>query len=363
MASASDQPDVAAVSRRTLEAAIGAGIISREQGDALTALEKGGPAQASGFSADDEQFRFIRGFGDIFVTIGLALFLGAVAYFASTVGELPGAFVALAATSWALAEYFTRIRRMALPSIVLLLVYAYGVYGAAGTLLAQLFGDQELYRLWLLDTTSPPVMIGAGIAGAVATALHYRRFRVPITIAAAAGAVAAIVVGLAIAAGLPRNPAILAMGVAVFALAMRYDLSDPQRLTRRTDIAFWLHMLAAPLVVHPLIGSLLGAEGLFSAQEPGVVTAAWILGVFVLLALVALIVDRRAMLVSGLSYAGIAFGTLVGKAGLSGQVPLTLLVLGALVLILSAGWHGLRRFLLSLLPERLSQNLAHNVQN
>ena len=72
------------------------------------------------------------------------------------------------------------------------------------------------------------------------------------------------------------------------------------------------------------------------------------------LALVALVVDRRAILVSGLSYAGFAFGSLVVKAGLSdGVVPLTMLVLGALVLLLSAGWHVLRRTLLSLLPVAL----------
>ena len=47
-------------------------------------------------------------------------------------------------------------------------------------------------------------------------------------------------------------PLLLLCGLAVFALAMRFDLSDPKRQTRRTDIAFWLHMLAAPLIVHPL---------------------------------------------------------------------------------------------------------------
>lgn len=355
-----DQPDSSVVSRRTLDAAIGAGVITREQADALMAMEARGSLPARAFAPDDEQFRFIRGFGDIFVTIGLALFLVAVAYFAHSVGEVVGAFVGLAAASWGLAEYFTRIRRMALPSIVLLLVFAYSVYGAAGTLLGQIAGDTESFRMWLLNTASPPVMIGAGAVTAIAAALHYWRFRVPITVAAGAGALVAIVVGLAIAAGLPRDVAILAMGFAVFALAMRYDLSDPQRVTRRTDIAFWLHMLAAPLVVHPLIGSFSNGSRLFSLEGPGVATAAWILGVFAALALVALIVDRRAMLVSGLSYAGIAFSALVGKAGLSGQVPLTLLVLGALVLILSAGWHSLRRPLLRLLPERLSQGLAHN---
>ena len=38
---------------------------------------------------------------------------------------------------------------------------------------------------------------------------------------------------------------------------MRYDLSDPARETRRTDAAFWLHLLAAPLLVHTLVRGML----------------------------------------------------------------------------------------------------------
>ncbi len=38
---------------------------------------------------------------------------------------------------------------------------------------------------------------------------------------------------------------------------MRFDMTDPERLTRRTDIAFWLHLLAAPLIVHSLISGVL----------------------------------------------------------------------------------------------------------
>src|SRR5690606_17661163 len=126
----------------------------------------------------------------------------------------------------------------------------------------------------------------------------------------------------------------------VFALAMRFDLSDPQRQTRRTDIAFWLHMLAAPLIVHPLVKGFIA--------NPGGADAA--------LGFVAILVDRRAILVSGLSYAGIAFGTLVSGSGfVDSVVPLTMLVLGALVLLLSAGWRALRGFLLGLMPAGFSR--------
>jgi hypothetical protein len=42
-------------------------------------------------------------------------------------------------------------------------------------------------------------------------------------------------------------------GLRVFAAAMSFDLSDRDRMTRRSDCAFWLHLLAAPLIVHSLI--------------------------------------------------------------------------------------------------------------
>ena len=38
---------------------------------------------------------------------------------------------------------------------------------------------------------------------------------------------------------------------------MYYDLSDRTRTTRLADCAFWLHLLAAPLIVHSLIRLLL----------------------------------------------------------------------------------------------------------
>ena len=341
------------VSERTLTRALESGLLSGDQLAALHALERGETTTIVFDSRDDEQFRFIRGFGDIFVTIGLILFLGAVGYFGGTVAESFGAFGATSIASWALAEYFTRIRRMALPSIVLLLVFTYSVYGVAGAAIAQLGGyPPEWASIWFRQSAPPTILIGGGLAAAVGAALHYWRFRVPITIAAGVGALVAIVAGLVSAMTLAPRPVLLATGVAVFALAMRYDLSDPRRVTRRTDIAFWLHMLAAPLIVHTLIGNF------FDGAAPGITAALGILAVFVALAIVALIVDRRAVLVSGLSYAGIAFGTLVAEAGISGQVPLTLLVLGSLVLILSAGWHGMRRFLLGLLPEHLSRRLS-----
>ncbi len=348
------------IGARTVSVAVERGIITAAQLDQLRALEAelGAAAADTGtaVSHEDERLRFVSGFGDIFVTIGLALFLTAVAYFAEDRFGGAGRWAALAATSWLLAEYFTRRRRMALPSLVLLVVFA-GSVMAAATLV---FGGRVFgFGAWvpdLADGSASLPLFGAGLVTVAAAFLHYLRFRLPITVAAGAAALVASVLGLA-AALVPGlfaaalQPLLVACGLGVFALAMWFDMSDPQRRTRRADIAFWLHLLAAPLIVHPLFEGLAGGGG-------GAIAALPVLLTFVALGAVAVLIDRRALLVSGLAYAGYAFAALVQGSGLYGlETPLTLLVLGAFVLLLSAAWHPLRRLILSLLPADLARRL------
>jgi hypothetical protein len=209
-----------------------------------------------------------------------------------------------------------------------------------------------------LDLEQPTALAAAAFLTVLLTAVHYWRFRVPITVAAGCAALAGTVVGLVygLAPGLSpaaHNALILACGIAIFALAMRFDSADPERLTRRTDIAFWLHLLAAPLIVHSLIR---GTANVGSILTPA--SAVAIMLVFLALSLVAILIDRRAMLVSGLSYAGFAFWTLIRQAGLSDMTtPLTILTLGAFVLLLSAGWRPLRTGILNMVPSTLARRL------
>ena len=323
------------------------GIITPEQADRLRALEGAREPLELPASPDDEQLRFISGFSDIFVTIGLAMFLGAVGHFASRSGGQLGMWIALAIMAWLLAEFFTRLRRMALPSIVLLIVFTVAAFmGASAFLGAELPKSSypapaTLGNLVGLDLGRPTVLAAAAFLTVLLTAVHYWRFRVPITVAAGCAAlsvtVVALVYGLAPQlSSVAHNAVILASGVAIFTLAMRFDISDPQRLTRRTDIAFWLHLLAAPLIVHSLIRGLVANT---SKLDPTAAVA--IMAVFLALSFVAVLIDRRAMLVSGLSYAGYAFATLIREAGFSDITPpATVLALGAFVLLLDLVWQA-----------------------
>lgn len=353
------------ISDAVLEQGVVRGIVTNEQVNNLRTLARDMAAAAAPEPQDDEKLRFITGFSDIFVTLGLGLFLGALGYFASLSSDL-AMWAVLALASWLLAEFFTRRRRMALPSIALLALFAISTFASTGFLLKWLLtGALEQigpFSVWDYDRERPWVVVIAGLVTVGMTALHYFRFRVPITIAA--GTAALIVACLGGLFALFPNPpeaivfiALFLSGCAAFALAMRFDLSDPERITRRNDIAFWLHLLAAPLIVHPVVSQFVSDELMSQLW-----TAIAVLAIFVLLGAIAVVIDRRAMLVSGLAYAGYAFSSLIKQVGLTDQiVPATVLILGAFVLLLSAGWRPVRTALLRLLPSHLAQRLPHPI--
>jgi hypothetical protein len=330
------------ISEKALALALSRNILNASQAQSLREIEAElGSSRLD--PPDEEKLRFISGFGDIFVAIGLVLFLGATGYFGDTLsGSEAGGAIAVAVASWLLAEFFTLRRRMALPSILLLVSFSLSLFFAAVFLIAP---ETSIFD----PGAATPLMIGGAVM-AIGALLHYARFHVPITVAAGAAGLVAIFAGLLRSLGegvylMALHPALFLCGVAIFIVAMRFDMADPLRQTRRTDIAFWLHLLAAPLIVHSVLSRMLETEVLTSG------TALAIIAVFIMLAGVAVLVNRRAILVSGLSYAGYAFGTLIDKAGFSDTAtPLTLLALGALVLLLSAGWNALRSRILSTVP-------------
>ncbi len=323
-----------------LTEAVAAGAISRQAADALRAFVA---QRQSAPTADEEQFRLLTGFNDIFVSIATVLLLASAWWLAESAAPVLGN-ATLAVLSWGLAEYFTRRRRMALPSILLLGTFTGGVFSTAMILgAAVLPAGPTNAEAW-------PMVAGALIAVA-ATVLHWRRFHVPITVAAGALALtgAAIAVIAAVRPDWERAMmvAILLCGLGVFALAMQWDMSDRTRITRRADVAFWLHLLASPLIVHPAFKLL----GLLDSDDTDLARAAAAVAVYAVLALVALVVDRRALLVSALFYVLYAISALLKAAGaLSFSLALTALVAGSALLVLSAFWHATRRGVLGAMP-------------
>jgi hypothetical protein len=282
------------------------------------------------------------------------------------VGPSPLGPLFVAASAWGLAEFFTLKRRMALPSIILLLAFAGGSFFATFFAEVLIVGERNV---------GPQTMfVLVGIASAVAcgaTFAHWRRFKVPITIAVGAAAVAALVVtlvaSLLIGSGDPDlisqaqwynirsvlEGVVLVLGIATFLLAMRWDASDRRRETRRADVAFWLHLLAAPMIVHPVF-SLLG----LTTGDATVGGAVVVILLYVALAMVALAIDRRALLVSALAYVLYAINALFQQSGaVELSVALTALVIGSALLLLSAFWANARKAVVGPLPEALRAKL------
>lgn len=278
-------------------------------------------------SADEENFRLVSGFNDIFVVIACGLLMFSSVYVFSL-------FI-LPVLAWVLAEFFVRKRRMALPAIVLLLSFVGGVF---------------VLILSLFETKSTNAFLTASLLSAFAAYLHYLRFQTPITIAAGMAALSGVVITLIIAA-VPdskdwTSAIIFICGVITFSVAMYWDSSDVKRKTRRSDVAFWLHLLSAPLIVHPVFTFL----GIFDGNE-NVASMAIIILLYFLMSSISIIVDRRAFMVSSLIYVLYAISNILEAYGVVGySFAVTGVCIGAALLLLSAFWHPVRSKLVSYLP-------------
>jgi hypothetical protein len=354
-----------------LEAAVADGVLTQAQLDALRTFVTS--RQASAERADDERFRFMRGFNDFFFAVGIVLFGAGITFFAGT-----SAFknILAAAVIWALAEFLVRRMRLVLPGILLVSLFAFFAFRLAQLNWASLAHFTGLpLRLTpgfptrpnpVLDSFEPIAITVKALAAALAATLFYLRFQLPFALLVIAGCLVlflSMLFGPVLFPDTSAYPLILLLcGLGVFTVAMYYDLSDRTRTTRLADCAFWLHLLAAPLIVHSLIRLLLsGPAGADASAGPfGLsMTTASAVTIFVIVALltmVAILIDRRALLVSALIYLGVAIGyalTSAIRAGTDSDVSVffaTLVILGATVLILGAGWQPLRRVFLRLVP-------------
>jgi hypothetical protein len=364
-------------SQQELDDAVAAGAISADAADALRAHIEG---QRRSAIPDEEQFRLLTGFNDIFVSIAAAILLFAVGWIGQSIGQASGlairdlsgsggwgpSFLAplfVAGTAWGLALYFTGRRRMALPSILLLLAFVGGVFATAGFLMVQLIGTDHFQNDQGQALASTIGGVSAAIAAGAAW-LHWRRFHVPITVAAGAAAVAGLFIAIVVGIVQPGDSEsaknlilgfVLLLGIGMFLFAMWWDSSDRARLTRRSDVAFWLHLLAAPMIAHPIFALLGLTNGSVGVGEALIVVA-----LYVFFGLTALAVDRRALLVSALAYVLYALTELFKQFGaVDLNIALTALVIGSALLLLSAFWHQARRMVVTTLPAGLQARLPN----
>lgn len=292
-------------------------------------------------AVDEENFRLIGGFNDIFVVIACALLLISSSWLLRGVNEIVGALI-VPVLSWGLAEFFILRKKMALPAIVLLLSYVGGIFFLVMQLLA---GYEQSASAF------------AAALSAIAAYAHWRRFKVPITVAACTAAAIGFLISALFYAYPGAQDGLLGLlfvcGVAAFVYAMYWDGSDRRRETRRSDVAFWLHLLAAPLMIHPVFAGLGILEGSESMVNMGI-----IIGLYILMTLISLAIDRRAFMVSSLFYVLYALSSLFEAYGaVSYSFALTGVVIGSALLLLAAFWHSSRSKLVALLSPSIQRYL------
>jgi hypothetical protein len=336
-----------------VEAAIGAGLITQTQADAMQALAASRRQSIASARADEERFHFMRGFNDFFFALGVALIgIGLLAFAAIVQSRVIYGIAAVA--MWGLAELLVRRMRLVLPGIVIAVFFVCFTVRAVPFAGWTVTPEQAIWEsplalpLAVFFHGSPVATAIDGVVAAFAAAVFYARLRFPFALLILAGGAVLAVTSAALELWPDRQHTsslvVLACGLAVFAAAMRFDMSDRLRATRRADCAFWLHVMAAPLLVHSLIRLTAGSVFTLNA-----VSASAIVAITLAVTAVAVVIDRRALLVSALTYLGSAIAYALSHArvdGVSTSIT-TLVVLGFFILALGIGWAPLRRKLTS----------------
>ncbi|KGF69941.1 hypothetical protein LL06_08105 [Hoeflea sp. BAL378] len=369
------------IDEATLDRAVARGILQPAQRDALLDLVRTG--DRSGSSSDlaptlsvDDQMRLVGGGNDIFVTVGIVLLFSGALFALRAVFPTDSVAIApiLALASWIVAEIVTRQKRMRLSSTLLALTFSAAILSLLiDFILARFELPTTLNAFSLLALRSDAWPIGLILGGGMiaAASLYFLRFKVPVLAAVAAIAAtglaflgAVVVYHDRMVSGAVAAPAAdqlaevlsnalavpLVCGLIIFAIAVALDLRDRERQTVWSDCAFWLHVVSAPLLVHPLFILATGQEVLSGQIEPGM-TAGVLLGLMMaMFVLVALAIDRRSLLAPTLAYFGsVGIYYLVnGAANTTGIPPfaLILIAVGAMVILFGAGWQRIRRLII-----------------
>jgi hypothetical protein len=292
-------------------------------------------------SVDEENFRLISGFNDIFVAIAALLLLFSAGWLGSQLNEALGCLISVC-LSWFLSTYFISKKKLALPAIIFLIAFIVSAIGFTYTILP-------------LNSTDATVWSCA--VGAIAAYLHWYKFKVPITVAAGVASATAFLVAIAMTQ-IPffKDFFLIYMalsGVITFLIAMYWDSQDKKRTTRKSDVAFWLHLLSAPLIVHPIF-IVMGVL----KSEVSVEKIALVILLYLFLGLVSVAIDRRALMVSALMYVLYALTALFKAYGMiSFSFAISGVFIGSMLLLLSAFWQKFRIFLLHYIPGTIKKYL------
>jgi hypothetical protein len=331
-----------------IRAAVASNILTEPQAASLMALADRRRGTRENMDGLDEPFELFRGFNEVFIVIGLVIlysgWMGLTGISLLLSDNENGSTLVYGVISvivtYVLTRYFTVKRRMVAPSIMLVvLMMLSGLQ--IGASLANLMGFSGASMLACAVTLSTLLL-----------AAYYFMFRIPVTVFFIALGVFVVTGALVVQGGVntpspsdffmltnngPYAYITIILGLIGLAIALRFDMSDPHRVTRRASSGFWLHVVAAPAIVNTVALTLL--------EGGGIASQIILLGFLAMMAVFAMIIDRRSFLVAGIGYI-VALAITI----LDGNAAIVILILGLGLVFLGAKWEGLRARIMDALP-------------
>jgi hypothetical protein len=338
-------------SKDDIRAAVAAGIINEAAAVNLLTLAQERLGMRDGMVNEDEPFELFKGFSEIFVTVGLWLLFSGILAFGAIIGGGIGISAVGMVLTWVFAIYFTKKRRMSLPSISL--AAGFGIFLGAAV-------------LFILGSSSASIdaqdIIVMGVVGMVGMLVYFRTFKLPFAMFVF-GIFALILIYSIMGfqgASMPlynfpeamfdlsRNTGLalgsLIFGFLAFGLGIYFDTKDPHRISRYSATGFWLHILAAPAIVNTMAMTLFNSGG----------TSGYLLTALLLLVvtIISLVIDRRSFLTAGIGYLGaIIAWAFSSNLGDNSSMVFTLLALGVFITSLGTWWVQIRAWLMRILPD------------
>jgi len=311
------------ISKSTLNKAAQANIISPEQVEPLFQfIQDERPDDVSSHvlaEHKDEPIKFVRSFGDVFITLGVVLLVMAISVANLSTYE----YIIPIVVFVGLAEWLVRVRKLVLPGMAVLLSIVYFVYKA------------------ISFDNGNGTYIGLSII-CVTSLLFYLRYKMPFSLFPLAVALVGLVITF-IGFDILENPLIFSgFGLLIFVVAFWFDSRDTQRVSHLSDNAFWLYLLASPLIVHGVMISLLFNDWQWIKS---INVELLMISFFVIFFFISLLIDRRVMLVSTQMYMIYALSQIMqNNADNTQEAMIYVLVgLGLFVIYFGAYWYKTRR--------------------
>lgn len=321
--------------QQLLDDALARGVISPEQFKQMSGMIDGEVNRNP-----DERFRIVSGFSEVFICVGLLLlFSGLSGIFHLSIRNAAVVSCLMAGAAWLSACYFVERKRFLLPSIFTCL-YAAAELARALWLMQSISDDTYFLRnmsarsLW-----SNLLPLGASFALLVAAAW---RFRIPFLMLPIGILFTGMVllVGQSVGNSISYRLMLVFCGILILGTAVYFDLKDPHRIRRASDFAFWCYMIGSPLTIHPIFITFV-----LNMRTGGLSLAIFLIIFSAIVSIAALMINRRALVLSTLIYLAGSLAYLTGQLSGSGSALIALVplfIIGLYVVCLGTQWRRAR---------------------